>query len=204
MATAEQTQVGYCILSQQGLVLTRTLLHFVIFVTSQLWKHIRILHRFSIFCQLTKKNQCGWEKQGTCNINDEVKRHLGKPVQLHGMLQDAKVHEVCSYPALQGSWIEHDSLLCWGRSGSAFVSWAAQVISAHKLSRTCSSPSKNLARAATSHSRFQTCPRPTFSSLILGLEMLVLHSWSESALSTWLFSFPICTFLTLLTTPLIA
>lgn len=78
----------------------KTLLQFVIFVTRQLWKHIRSLHRFSISCQLTKTKQCGSEKRGY-NINDVVK--LSKPVQLYGMLHEGEAPEVCSYPVLQGS-----------------------------------------------------------------------------------------------------
>lgn len=53
----------------------------------------------------------------------------------------------------------HHSLLCWAVLVLAFVSWGAWGISAHKLPRIHSSPSENLVTAASSHSRFQTCPR---------------------------------------------
>lgn len=73
----------------------------------------------------------------------------------------------------------------------AFASWRAGVILAHTLPEH-----------ALLHLKAQQQPLlipdsqhgPLSHSLLHGLEMLVACSWSESALSTWIFSFPFCTF----------
>lgn len=80
----------------------KTLLGFVIFVTRQLWKHIRCLRRFSIsFPASSQKQSSVVQRRQGYNTNDVVK--LSKPVQLYGMLHEGEAPEVCSHPVLQGS-----------------------------------------------------------------------------------------------------